>query len=377
MLAVRLLAARLDLVPEHDLLLAIVNPRLEPEAASLARTDDGPAGEGAGDVDHVLLRVAAVHAERVQLHQLAAVVFVEAALLPRRVRVLRRARRRRHREPRADSRVASRPAEEPGAGPRLRPHLVGVGIRALPVVEIEEHRGALGRRAEQIAELAEDVRPDRVALVLGEVLLRRSLTGEHVEVIEPEIGHHFFELAFTVGRPQDLLAGELREHFARLARGLHLLGRPDRLAVGRRIRLLCHRRIAGRVLPHLLPHLERGHEVFAGEVARAHGQRLESGEARRHARVGEALRVQLLIDVRRQADLPHAIHVAGPRAVADPVQDMQDGLVVGPGRDSRPGAACRQGRSGHERNRGACNRLHARLDLPSVQGVKNCEPADL
>ena len=45
------------------------------------RLPDRPAGEGARDFDHVLLRVSAIHAERVQLHQLAAVIFVQAALL--------------------------------------------------------------------------------------------------------------------------------------------------------------------------------------------------------------------------------------------------------------------------------------------------------
>jgi hypothetical protein len=41
-------------------------------------TVDRPAGERAGDLGDVLLRVAAVDAQRVQLHQLAAVVLVEA-----------------------------------------------------------------------------------------------------------------------------------------------------------------------------------------------------------------------------------------------------------------------------------------------------------
>ena len=54
---------------------------------------DSPAGEDLRELLHVLLRVAAVDAERVQLEQLACVVFVEAAPLPvRHVRVTGRPR---------------------------------------------------------------------------------------------------------------------------------------------------------------------------------------------------------------------------------------------------------------------------------------------
>ena len=40
----------------------------------------GPAREAARHFDHVLLRVAAVHSQSVQLHQLPPVVFVEPAV---------------------------------------------------------------------------------------------------------------------------------------------------------------------------------------------------------------------------------------------------------------------------------------------------------
>ena len=48
----------------------------EHERAAEIAAVDGPAGERARDLDHVLLRIAAVDAERVQLHQLARVVLV-------------------------------------------------------------------------------------------------------------------------------------------------------------------------------------------------------------------------------------------------------------------------------------------------------------
>ena len=42
-----------------------------------------------------------------------------------------------------------------------------------------------------------------------------------------------------------------------------------------------------------------------------------------------ALGMQLLIDIRREADLTDAVDVARARAEADAVQYMEDGLVVG------------------------------------------------
>ena len=128
------------------------------------------------------------------------------------------------------------------------------------------------------------MRPDRVALVLGEVLLRRALAGEDVEVIEPEVGHHLFELALAVGRAENLLLRELRRApRATCARasicsgvraGLPSAGASGFCAIagiaGRRPACACCRTC------------ERGHEVVLGQLARAHRQRLESRQAGRH-----------------------------------------------------------------------------------------------
>src|SRR6185369_17443950 len=51
--------------------------------ATLTRPRELPAGERPRDFDHILLRIAAVHAERVQLHELACIVLVETAGLAR------------------------------------------------------------------------------------------------------------------------------------------------------------------------------------------------------------------------------------------------------------------------------------------------------
>src|SRR5439155_24602128 len=116
-LAIFLAAAGLDRVAQHVLFTVVVHPRIEAVAAALTRLRDGPARKAARHFDDVLLRVAAVHAERVQLHQLAAVVFVQAGR-PLVLRVLLWLRPLRHR-------WKTRPpdAEQPSA--TSPPHVVG------------------------------------------------------------------------------------------------------------------------------------------------------------------------------------------------------------------------------------------------------------
>src|SRR5205085_88536 len=144
--------------------------------AAASRLVDSPACECARDLLHVLLRVAAVNAQRVQLHQLARVVFVDAALrallllwsLLRRLPLLLLLSRRLCLTARTRLRVAHARAAEDAA----RSHLPGasdvalltteesaihlrVGADALEVVEVEEHRRTLRRRFEEVAEVAE------------------------------------------------------------------------------------------------------------------------------------------------------------------------------------------------------------------------------
>ena len=104
-----------DLVPEHDLLAEIVHGRLEDEPAALLRPVNRPAGQTARHFDDVLLRVAAVHAQGVQLHQFPGVILVQAAP----VDFLRLARALGHGPPRtsnskwAATRIAERPVSRP------------------------------------------------------------------------------------------------------------------------------------------------------------------------------------------------------------------------------------------------------------------------
>jgi hypothetical protein len=73
-----LLAVLLDLFAEDFLGSRLVAILVEFEAAAALRLVDGPAGEHARHLRDVGLRIAAVHAEGVQFHQLAGVVFVQA-----------------------------------------------------------------------------------------------------------------------------------------------------------------------------------------------------------------------------------------------------------------------------------------------------------
>src|SRR5271155_3672095 len=64
---------------EDEFVSGLVHAGLEAEVAAFFRRIEGPSGEDFGHFGDVFLRVAAVYAERVQFHQFAAVVFVEAA----------------------------------------------------------------------------------------------------------------------------------------------------------------------------------------------------------------------------------------------------------------------------------------------------------
>src|SRR5262249_21421454 len=103
---------------------------------------------------------------------------------------------------------------------------LGAICGALPIVEKEEHRGALGDRAQEIAELAQCVRTNHVAVVLREVVARLTLAREHAEVILPEIHHHFTELAFAGHGARQLRGLNLSNELlclARRSRGLGIL----------------------------------------------------------------------------------------------------------------------------------------------------------
>jgi len=137
----------------------------------------------------------------VQLHDLARVVFIQAAGA---VLILLRPGRHliNHTE---------------GAAPELPPPVpvdrqLGVGAHALPVVQVEEHGRTLGCGHQQVFKPAQDVRADHVALVRRDHVTVGAFVDENVEVVVPEIGHHFVELALAVEGAQQLCLRELAAH---------------------------------------------------------------------------------------------------------------------------------------------------------------------
>src|SRR6185312_206089 len=78
----------LNLVPEEVLGSRLVRNLAEPELSPLLQLLDTPAGQQLGQFRYVLLGVTAVHAESVQFHDFARVVFIQSgwALLRLRTR---------------------------------------------------------------------------------------------------------------------------------------------------------------------------------------------------------------------------------------------------------------------------------------------------
>ena len=64
--------------------------------------------------------------------------------------------------------------------------------------------------------MAPNMRTDRVALVASEQKAIDSFSREHVEMVEPEVDHHFVELTLRFGGPNDSLSDEILHEIAAL-----------------------------------------------------------------------------------------------------------------------------------------------------------------
>jgi len=308
--------ARRDHLAQDALGPAIVGRRAEDEAAALLGPVDRPAGEAARDLDHVLLRVAAVHSEGVQLHELAGVVLVE---------------------PHAPARVGAAGHHE-------------VGARAEPVVEVEEHRGMTRGGQHEVAEPPERVRPDRLPLVGRQHPAHRPLLPVDVEVIEPEVHHHFLELPVARDRARD--PGRLH------------LPVDDRGPALGRIRL--HDLLAAHLARgQPLLHLRAERRIVAVEGGRALREHRIGCERLLHRRIRNPARVELPLDVRGEAHPPHPLDVARSRSVAEPVQGVEDDLIRAEGRGGQPQRRRDAGRrSGRRRGRPRRRRRARHPDHP-------------
>ena len=166
--------------PKDALGSVIVRPIAEHESCAAFRRLDAPTRENPGDLDDVLLRVAAVDAEGVQLQQLARVILVDAGRLasPPLLRhfVLP--------EPRPSEERA-----EPADGARRRRRR-GTGRHTLRIVEIEQHRRTFGRRDQQVLKAAERTRPNGLLDIGRQQETICALADKDVEMIRPEIDHY-------------------------------------------------------------------------------------------------------------------------------------------------------------------------------------------
>src|SRR5205823_9846238 len=130
----------------------------------------------------IFLGIAAVHAQSMQLHEFASVIFIQTAALALGLISC------------PCIAVALLACFLVGAI-RNSVSEIGVGPDAKRIVEIEQHSRALCGCSQQVFELAQGTRPNDVTLVAGEQVAIFSLADKYVEVIEPEIGHYFLQLA--------------------------------------------------------------------------------------------------------------------------------------------------------------------------------------
>ena len=268
------LAVLFDLCAQHRFRSALVALRREYKVSAELRPIDGPAGEHARHLRHVGLRVAAIHAQRMQFHQLARIILIQPG-----VGFLFRIGPPR----RSDLRALGRR--------RIRPHAFGV-------IEVEHHGRTVRHGFKQILKLAQRPRPDYVALEAHQVIRHLLVLAQvHVEVIEPEIGHHFLELRVGVDVARQPLSKKLVRRGA-----LRILEGSDRLF---EIRVQArHQRLA-------LRGLQRFHEAV--ELFRLHRLQTQHALLWRQGKnaldccVVECRRCRSLIGVRRRRGR-HGIH---------------------------------------------------------------------
>src|SRR5207248_1732179 len=86
-------------------------------------------------------------------------------------------------------------------------------------IQIEKHCRAFRGRHQQLSKVAEDMRTDGIHLVARGEPSVRIFAPEDIEVIEPEIRHHFLELALTMYCPDDFLCLQLQQDLLRYVEG--------------------------------------------------------------------------------------------------------------------------------------------------------------
>ncbi|MCY1534879.1 hypothetical protein D9M68_702630 [compost metagenome] len=251
---------------------------------------DAHAGQHARQFLHVGLRVAAAHAQRVQLHELACVVLVDA---------------------------------------------VGGVLR---VVEVAQHGRVPRGSAQQVAELAKRVRANRVLLVVADHRAHQVLADADVEMVHPEPGHLLLQLVGRIQRAQ-------QKALLRLAReGVEFL------LVGRACGLL--RFFVGQGVGGLAPGIEREDELVERRARDGHGVDLRLRRRGQRTRRGAQLPAHPARQaVARKFGL--AAGVGAPAHTVEPAQ-LRSGRVGGMAqrRERRALGAQQAGGTGGERQHG-------------------------
>src|SRR5579862_5434711 len=78
LLAVLHAACSFDFMAQNGFLAIIMEERAENEASTLPWAVDGPAGKAARNLAYIVLSVAAIDTQRVELHKLSRIVLVQA-----------------------------------------------------------------------------------------------------------------------------------------------------------------------------------------------------------------------------------------------------------------------------------------------------------
>ena len=181
-------ALGLDAMPEHELRPGRMHSRLELEAAAFFWLFDGPSRKNLGNLGYIALRVTAAYAQRVQFQQFTSIIFVEAtrafALIGTRIGTRRPLR--------IAAPVPSVRTRRKTQGPRR------VWSDTHPIVQVVQHGRTFRRGHKQIFELAEGMRTDDIAFVAGQHQAVESFVHENIEVVDPEVGHHFVQLALAI-----------------------------------------------------------------------------------------------------------------------------------------------------------------------------------
>jgi hypothetical protein len=286
----------------------------------------------------------------VQLHELTGVVLVESSLALQCLRKLRTLLGN-------NGRPSGCGTPLHGAyGAERRASTVG---HTLPVVQVVEHRRTLGDRTEQFAERAHGVRTDRLRVVLRDEIARAILAREDVEVILPEVDHHFVQLTFGDDGARHAAARDLTEKRVRLAAACLQFGGV-------------FRRDFAAVLPSQLCQLHTRRWVLGQQ---GFARLTQSGKALQElcgSCIIDALRLELPRDPGIHAHRPHGRDVARTRPEGQPVEDVLDLLVrrlfakrqIASGRRDaalRSGHGCAgRRRAGAQRRSQRCNQRNSR-----------------